>query len=408
MLRVLAISTLFPSPEAPHHGVFVFNRLNAMKRLNGVSVSVINPIPSSPFHRVMSRYAAQQSAPSEWQRGELRIASPRYFSLPVLGKQFESAVLQRRLDALVDKMDMKKVDVIDVHWTYPDLPAARMIASRYHKPLVVTLRGMEAFYGLTDQEPRHRQIKDALSQVDAVVSLSQEMAEYADTIAGTGAKTHLVINGGDPAVFYHEPQQQALQTLGLSEDVVHILGVGSLIKRKGFDRVIPTLSSMAKRHCRKITYHLVGGDNLEGNDGKALEATAASHSHEYFTVNFAGKADQRKLKTWYNAADLFVLSSLGEGSPNVLTEALLCGTPTVSVDVGSAASILAQSPVDGNMLVENHCEGLSQGLEQAVAARLSSSIKREDALRREASERQAKFDWTWCAQRHTEVLRSVC
>ena len=56
-------------------------------------------------------------------------------------------------------------------------------------------------------------------------------------------------------------------------------------------------------------------------------------------VRFVGPQSHSELPNWYRAADLVVLSSWSEGLPNVLREAVSCGRPFVSTDVGSVREL---------------------------------------------------------------------
>lgn len=86
-----------------------------------------------------------------------------------------------------------------------------------------------------------------------------------------------------------------------------------------------------------------------------------------------------------NALDLHVLSSSAEAFPNVLAEAMACGTPCVATDVGDAAAILG----DTGWLAPS---GNSTALADAIAAALADWTHQEKWLDRQQRCRQRICD----------------
>jgi teichuronic acid biosynthesis glycosyltransferase TuaC len=62
-------------------------------------------------------------------------------------------------------------------------------------------------------------------------------------------------------------------------------------------------------------------------------------------IHFLMNIDIYKMPYYYNAANLLLLTSLTEGSPNVIKEAMACNCPIVTTDVGDVAWVLGN--VDG-------------------------------------------------------------
>ena len=66
-------------------------------------------------------------------------------------------------------------------------------------------------------------------------------------------------------------------------------------------------------------------------------------------VTFAGYVPQDQLGTYYSSADLFVLASDFDNSPNVVLEAMSCSMPVVATRVGGVADYVT---APGGELVE--------------------------------------------------------
>lgn len=68
---------------------------------------------------------------------------------------------------------------------------------------------------------------------------------------------------------------------------------------------------------------------------------------------------------WLNASDVVLLTSLHEGSPNVIKEALACNVPIVSVDVGDVSERI--NGVNGSYIAKANPQDLAGKLRLVVS-----------------------------------------
>ncbi len=114
--------------------------------------------------------------------------------------------------------------------------------------------------------------------------------------------------------------------LARPRDVPVILGVGRLTHQKGFDTLLQAHAQLLRTRPARL---ILLGEGPDETKLRQLAAQLGSEDH----VNFVGF--QSNPYAWMARADLFVLSSRFEGSPNVLVEAMAAGTPVVATDCPS-------------------------------------------------------------------------
>ena len=86
----------------------------------------------------------------------------------------------------------------------------------------------------------------------------------------------------------------------------------------------------ALRHLDDVRLVIVGDGPLRGE-----LASLARRLGVESRVTFRSSMPQRELRYLYSAVDVLLLTSTREGWPNVVLEAMACGTPVVAVDVGA-------------------------------------------------------------------------
>ena len=110
-------------------------------------------------------------------------------------------------------------------------------------------------------------------------------------------------------------------------------------------------------------------------------------------VHLAGYVDQPALPPWYRAADVFVLSSDFDNSPNVVLEAMATGLPVVATDVGGVSDFV-DAP-DGGALVP---KGDAASLGKEIVALLNDDTRRREAGAFNRQRATTKFSWRTSAE----------
>jgi glycosyltransferase involved in cell wall biosynthesis len=119
-----------------------------------------------------------------------------------------------------------------------------------------------------------------------------------------------------------------------SEDEFVILGIGSLEPVKRFDRLLEIVADLRGRTDRGIRVVIAG----DGTQGDSLEALAEKTRRKGLKVDMVGRVrDPLKL---YQSADVLLLASDREGTPNVVMEAMACGLPVVTTNVGGVSDLV--------------------------------------------------------------------
>jgi len=347
MTKLLTFTSLYPNAAQPRHGVFVEERLRHVVASGNVMAKVIAPVPWFPFkHAAFGRYAIRASVPKREERYGIQIEHPRYPVIPKVGMGMAPRLMYRALLPVFRRLETQgqDYDLIDAHYFYPDGVAAVLLGRYLGKPVVITARGTDVTLIPQYRIPR-RQILWAAEHAAAIMTVSQSLK---DSLVTLGIAPHKIIplrNGVDLERFRPMNQPVIRARLGLTGPVW--LSVGHLIERKGLHITISALAQVPD-----ITLLIVGDGPEERHLRQLANILGVSGR-----IRFLGAISHTDLCEYYNAANVVILASSREGMPNVVLEALACGTRVIATAVDGTPELIT-SPDAGELMQERTPEAL--------------------------------------------------
>ena len=210
-----------------------------------------------------------------------------------------------------------------------------------------------------------------------IVCCAEKAREVHEELGYDRDRMQVIPNGYDLSVFQPDPSsgQQVRHVLSLdkAQDVIGF--VARYDPLKDHETLLSALAILNWQG--KCPACLLVGSAMDVNNEELVDLIARKGLSQ--RVHLLGRRDN--IPAIMNAIDLHVLSSTSEAFPNVLAEAMACGTPCVSTDVGDAAEIVGPT---GRIVQPRNPEALAKAISDMLSEKASPdwTARRDDARRR--------------------------
>lgn len=347
-MKVLVLTNLFPTPWDPLRGTFNRQQFERLGRRHALEV-----LTAVDFRERLRAPRGSVEVPGLRTDHFVFVYPPRVGRALHAACWLASLLLQRGR-----RLRAAGYDCILASWGYPDAVAAGWLARLLGIPYVVKVHGSDLNVQAT-HALRRPQIAASLRGAAAVVAVSRALAGKAVALGADERRVHTLYNGVDGSRFTPGDKAAARARLGLGMDGPLVLYVGNLKQSKGcLDLLEAFAVTQPAQPQARLVY--VG----EGPCRAPLLARAWELDIEA-RVRLAGAMPHAVLPDWFRAADLLCLPSHNEGVPNVVLEAMACGTPVVATRVGGIPEVVPNHA--GRLVPLGDAAALADALAAALA-----------------------------------------
>lgn len=384
-MKIIWLTTQFPNGSVNKNGMFIYRTLNELSFLYSIIVINLYPkiIPLIPatkkikyFKKIISAwYERYPKNPIPPPNTKFKVHYFKYYRLPrhffhfIEGWFSYLSVKEKINDILFGKT------ILHATWLFPEGDLANIIYKKHKIPFVVTLMGSDVHF-LKVKSKKWQKTKEIIKNAAFITSVSTQL--YIDLekkgIEIPEEKKHLTHTIYEFDKFKILNKKEIRTELNLSGLDKIIFYAGTLRDIKNVDLLITAFAKLLQidTQYRSNLKLLIAGKGEEEGKLKSLVNTLNIGDK----VKFVGGLSGEEIVKYYNAADVFCLPSKNEGLPNVIVEALLCGTPVVASSVGEIPHII-QNGQNGYLTIPNSIDDLKEVLQISLFANWNREDLRE-------------------------------
>jgi glycosyltransferase involved in cell wall biosynthesis len=214
-----------------------------------------------------------------------------------------------------------------------------------------------------------RMLTDRLRRADAVVAVDPRTPGWVEShLPSLSGRVLWLRQWADPAVFSPgEPEERERARMDLrrtqqaSLDARIVLFAGRLETQKDPLALVDALQGVSRAR-DDVLLVIVGKGRLKSSLIQRARTLGISDR-----LRLIDPVERSRLAALYRAADVVACTSSYEGGPRYVFEALACGTPVVSFDVGQVRSALEGEPAAGRLVETRATESFSRALLEVLA-----------------------------------------
>jgi glycosyltransferase involved in cell wall biosynthesis len=236
-----------------------------------------------------------------------------------------------------------------------------------------------------------------LSRVPAAVVVNSEAGRQVHERYGYAPRRWEILpNGFDTQAFRPDPARRAKTRAALGIDpVAPVVGLFARFDpMKDHATFLAAAEIVAK--ARPDTLFLLAGRGTDGADFNRLVGDRDALRSRLILL-----AERRDVPDLMAATDIAICSSLTEGFPNTIGEAMASGVPCVSTDVGDAAALIADT---GGLVPRGDPQALAQRMEEFLDVAPEARAALGAAARRRIED---KFSLASVVARYAALFREM-
>jgi L-malate glycosyltransferase len=316
-VRILIITSWYPTAQIPHGGIFVKEQALALSNEHEVTLVACDVDYSTGTSFFQSRL---------WQSDENRFEE--FFlmvgrSIPFYNQLNFLLTASHKIGTLVKK---RQFDIIHAHVSYPAGVIARRISKETGLPYIITEHA-SPFESLFRSFFHKYLLIKSLNQADLVLTVSSSSA----------ANIRPYLNR-DVRVMPNLLSDEKIREKAVKQTTEFRIGfLGGLnTDQKGLDILLIAFSKLSNKTGLKL---LIGGDGLLLKHYQNMSQTL--DIEEY--CSFLGNIYPDQVQDFMQKLDLFILPSRHETFGIVAVEAMACGVPVIATKCGGPEDFMGQN-----------------------------------------------------------------